>query len=157
MNAFHASIFVGLTRFFMSLLNAWLLKRFKRRPLVMVSTIGMTLTMFVSGLFTKWTQEGRVNTISWNPFKLIKCFYSLRDNNIDLGTSDLPPLICLLFHDWSVDDSLDNDSWIIPERNSRNGSFHLLFNGQFVDVLRRSIVQVRWLINCLSGRSLEDN
>lgn len=60
-NAYTSSIFVGVTRFAMSLLNAWLLKRFKRRPLVMCSSIGMALCMFVSGTFTKWIKEGTAN------------------------------------------------------------------------------------------------
>uniref|UniRef100_A0A182IKM6 Major facilitator superfamily (MFS) profile domain-containing protein n=1 Tax=Anopheles atroparvus TaxID=41427 RepID=A0A182IKM6_ANOAO len=65
-NAFTASIFVGLTRFTMSLLNAWLLKRFARRHLVMVSTTGMAICMFVSGLFTLWIKEG-TTTLTWIP------------------------------------------------------------------------------------------
>uniref|UniRef100_A0A6E8W0L2 MFS domain-containing protein n=1 Tax=Anopheles coluzzii TaxID=1518534 RepID=A0A6E8W0L2_ANOCL len=65
-NAFTASIFVGLTRFSMSLLNAWLLKRFPRRQLVMVSTTGMAICMFVSGLFTLWIKEG-TTTLTWIP------------------------------------------------------------------------------------------
>ncbi|KFB53723.1 AGAP009745-PA-like protein [Anopheles sinensis] len=65
-NAFTASIFVGLTRFTMSLLNAWLLKRFPRRQLVMVSTTGMAICMFVSGLFTLWIKEG-TTTLTWIP------------------------------------------------------------------------------------------
>lgn len=69
---FQASIFVGLTRFFMSLLNAWLLKRFKRRPLLMVSTTGMAICMGVSGLFTYWIKEGYLI--------LLKCLF----NNLQL-------------------------------------------------------------------------
>ncbi|XP_055296426.1 facilitated trehalose transporter Tret1-2 homolog [Sitodiplosis mosellana] len=57
-NAYQVSIFVGITRFFMSLSNAWFLKRFKRRPLVMCSGIGMAIVMFVSGTFTKWIKDG---------------------------------------------------------------------------------------------------
>uniref|UniRef100_A0A8D8FX92 Facilitated trehalose transporter Tret1 n=3 Tax=Culex pipiens TaxID=7175 RepID=A0A8D8FX92_CULPI len=65
-NAFTASIFVGLTRFTMSLLNAWLLKKFARRPLVMVSTTGMAICMAVSGLFTLWIKNG-TTTLTWVP------------------------------------------------------------------------------------------
>lgn len=57
-DAFQVSIFVGITRFFMSLSNAWFLKRFKRRPLVMCSGIGMAIVMFISGTFTKWIKDG---------------------------------------------------------------------------------------------------
>lgn len=53
-----ASIFVGLTRLVMSLLNAWLLKRFKRRFLVMMSSSLMALSMFCSGTVTLWIKEG---------------------------------------------------------------------------------------------------
>jgi MFS family permease len=57
-NAFTASIFVGVVRFLMSLLNAWLLKRFKRRRLIMVSTSCMALCMFASGACTVWVKQG---------------------------------------------------------------------------------------------------
>lgn len=57
-DAFKVSIFVGVTRLVMSLLNAWLLKRFKRRPLIMVSGLGMCFVMMVSGTFTKWIKDG---------------------------------------------------------------------------------------------------
>ncbi|XP_058824533.1 facilitated trehalose transporter Tret1-like isoform X2 [Topomyia yanbarensis] len=65
-NAYTASIFVGLTRFTMSLLNAWLLKKFPRRQLVMVSTTGMAACMFTSGLFTLWIKDG-TTTLTWIP------------------------------------------------------------------------------------------
>lgn len=59
-NAYQVSIGVGITRFLMSLSNAYFLKRFKRRPLVMVSGIGMAVCMFVSGTFTKWIKDGKL-------------------------------------------------------------------------------------------------
>lgn len=59
-----ASICVGITRLLMSLLNAWLLKRFKRRFLVMVSSAIMALSMFCSGTVTLWIKEGSTD-ISW--------------------------------------------------------------------------------------------
>ncbi|KAG4075623.1 hypothetical protein HA402_003448 [Bradysia odoriphaga] len=65
-NAFHASIFVGVTRFVMSLMNAWLLKRFRRRPLIMVSSLGMAACMFVSGLVTYWIKQGETG-LGWIP------------------------------------------------------------------------------------------
>ncbi|XP_055595906.1 facilitated trehalose transporter Tret1-like isoform X2 [Uranotaenia lowii] len=65
-NAFTASIFVGMTRFLMSLFNAWLLKRFRRRLLVMVSCTGMAICMFTSGTFTYWIKEG-TTTLTWVP------------------------------------------------------------------------------------------
>lgn len=42
----------------MSLLNAWLLKKFKRRRLIMVSTFCMAACMFSSGAVTVWIREG---------------------------------------------------------------------------------------------------
>lgn len=74
-DAFKASILVGLTRFFMSLLNAWLLKQFKRRHLIMVSTIGMALFMGVSGLFTLWIKEG-TTTFTWVPVVCLLLYVS---------------------------------------------------------------------------------
>ncbi|XP_037910328.1 facilitated trehalose transporter Tret1-2 homolog isoform X2 [Hermetia illucens] len=69
-DAFTASIFVGVTRFVMSLGNAWLLKRFKRRHLVMTSSLGMAACMFVSGAFTLWLKQG-VTAQYWVP---VLCF-----------------------------------------------------------------------------------
>lgn len=57
-DAYTASIFVGITRFVMSLLNSYLLKRFKRRQLVMFSSVAMAICMFISGAFTIWIKEG---------------------------------------------------------------------------------------------------
>ena len=56
-DAFTASIFVGVVRFLMSLLNAWLLKQFKRRHLVMVSSVCMAACMFISGACTIWIKD----------------------------------------------------------------------------------------------------
>lgn len=63
-NAFTVSIFVGVTRFCMSLFNAWLLKRFRRRALIMVSSLGMAACMFVSGLVTYWIKQGETG-LGW--------------------------------------------------------------------------------------------
>lgn len=74
-NAFTVSIFVGVTRFLMSLTNAWLLKRFKRRPLLMTSSLGMAACMFISGAFTYWLKNGET-TLDWVPvvfFMLYVC------------------------------------------------------------------------------------
>lgn len=67
---FYASICIGVTRFLMSLGNAWLLKRFKRRPLIMVSTIGMTVCMSLSGLVTYWIKTGTTDH-TWIPVACI--------------------------------------------------------------------------------------
>jgi facilitated trehalose transporter len=60
---YSASIALGVTRLCMSLLNAWFLKRFKRRHLLMASGAGMGICMFISGLYTKWIQEGTTTLV----------------------------------------------------------------------------------------------
>lgn len=50
----------------MSLLNAWLLKQFKRRFLIMLSSFFMAVCMFLSGACTIWIQEG-AKQLSWVP------------------------------------------------------------------------------------------
>jgi hypothetical protein len=52
-NAYHAGILIGTVRFLMSLLNVWLMKNIERRKLIMVSCLGMTGSMIVSGKRTK--------------------------------------------------------------------------------------------------------
>lgn len=64
---------VGMVRLCMSILNAWLLKRFKRRPLVMVSASGMAVCMFISGLFTLWIKEGTTKH-TWVPVVCLLMF-----------------------------------------------------------------------------------
>ncbi|CRK93942.1 CLUMA_CG007469, isoform A [Clunio marinus] len=63
---FVASIFLGVVRFVMSCLNAWLLKRFKRRFLVMLSSFLMAALMFISGTVTIWIQNGATE-LKWVP------------------------------------------------------------------------------------------
>lgn len=62
-----------MVRLLMSILNAWLLKRFKRRPLVMVSAAGMATCMFISGLFTLWIKEGTTQH-TWVPVVCLLVF-----------------------------------------------------------------------------------
>ncbi|KAK6638534.1 hypothetical protein RUM43_006801 [Polyplax serrata] len=52
MNPFHASILVGLTRFVMSVVTVYLLKKFGRRPLCITSCIGMGTSATISGYYT---------------------------------------------------------------------------------------------------------
>lgn len=73
MNAYTASILVGTVRLLMSILNAYLLKRYKRRPLIMVSAAGMAVCMFVSGLFTLWIKEGTTKH-NWVPVACLLVF-----------------------------------------------------------------------------------
>ncbi|XP_046388749.1 facilitated trehalose transporter Tret1-like [Ischnura elegans] len=51
LNAYIASVLVGMIRFFMSLVNIWLFKSFGRRPLCIFSACGMAVAMLVSGTF----------------------------------------------------------------------------------------------------------
>jgi len=57
-DAYLASILVGLTRFLCSMVNTWLLRRYKRRSLCIISSIGMALCMIVSGYFTLNIKNG---------------------------------------------------------------------------------------------------
>ncbi|XP_034191657.1 facilitated trehalose transporter Tret1 isoform X3 [Osmia lignaria lignaria] len=53
-----ASILVGVTRFLCSMVNTWLLRRYKRRALCIISSLGMALCMTVSGYFTYQIKSG---------------------------------------------------------------------------------------------------
>ncbi|XP_024944407.1 facilitated trehalose transporter Tret1 isoform X2 [Cephus cinctus] len=53
-----ASILVGVTRFLCSMVNTWLLRRYKRRPLCIISALGMCICMSVSGYFTLQNKNG---------------------------------------------------------------------------------------------------
>ncbi|XP_047355415.1 facilitated trehalose transporter Tret1-like isoform X1 [Vespa velutina] len=57
-DAYLSSILVGLTRFLCSMVNTWLLRRFKRRPLCIISSLGMAACMIVSGYFTLRIHQG---------------------------------------------------------------------------------------------------
>ncbi|XP_031832921.1 facilitated trehalose transporter Tret1-2 homolog isoform X2 [Nomia melanderi] len=53
-----ASILVGVTRFLCSMVNTWLLRRYKRRALCIISSFGMALCMGVSGYYTLLIRDG---------------------------------------------------------------------------------------------------
>ncbi|XP_076634429.1 facilitated trehalose transporter Tret1 isoform X1 [Colletes latitarsis] len=57
-NEYLASILVGVTRFLCSMVNTWLLRRYQRRPLCIVSSLGMAACMTVSGYFTLLIRDG---------------------------------------------------------------------------------------------------
>ncbi|KOX79412.1 Facilitated trehalose transporter Tret1 [Melipona quadrifasciata] len=57
-DAYIASILVGVTRFLCSMVNTWLLRRYKRRVLCIISSLGMTLCMAVSGYYTYLIKNG---------------------------------------------------------------------------------------------------
>lgn len=50
----------------MSMINTYMLRRFRRRPLVTTSCLGIAACMFISGLFTMWIKEGK-STLTWIP------------------------------------------------------------------------------------------
>ncbi|XP_011143158.1 facilitated trehalose transporter Tret1 [Harpegnathos saltator] len=53
-----ASILVGVTRFLCSMVNTWLLRRYRRRALCIISSLGMAVCMTVSGYFTLNIRNG---------------------------------------------------------------------------------------------------
>lgn len=57
----------------MSCLNAWLLKRFKRRFLVMLSSFCMAVCMFISGCVTIWIEQGTTG-LGWVPVVCLLMF-----------------------------------------------------------------------------------
>ncbi|XP_057320888.1 facilitated trehalose transporter Tret1-like [Microplitis mediator] len=61
-----ASILVGLTRFLCSMVNTWLLRRYKRRPLCIISALGMAICMSISGYFTLQIKNGSTSG-NWVP------------------------------------------------------------------------------------------
>lgn len=131
-------------------MNAWFLKRFKRRPLVMTSGIGMAVVMIISGTFTKWIKDGTwtANTRKYMRnifFYNLFFFFSLtpeRHHKSRLGTGCLFAPLCLLFDDWTIDNSVDHDSWTISKRNSWYRPFDFIFDGKYLDVLRHSSLSV---------------
>jgi facilitated trehalose transporter len=66
MDPYFASILIGGVRFFMSIVNTYMLKTFCRRTLIIGGSAGMAVCMFVSGLYTYWIKEG-VTTLNWVP------------------------------------------------------------------------------------------
>ncbi|CAH1118306.1 unnamed protein product [Phaedon cochleariae] len=65
-NPYLASTFIAVIRVIMSCINTYMLKYFRRRPLVIVSGFGMAICMLLSGLFTHLVKEGSF-THTWVP------------------------------------------------------------------------------------------
>lgn len=57
-NPYFASILIGVVRFVTSFLITWVLRKVNRRPILIFTTIGMGISMLISGLFTKWIING---------------------------------------------------------------------------------------------------
>nr|XP_022901994.1 facilitated trehalose transporter Tret1-2 homolog [Onthophagus taurus]XP_022901995.1 facilitated trehalose transporter Tret1-2 homolog [Onthophagus taurus] len=72
LNPYLASIFLGTVRFVMSLANTYMLRRFQRRPLVLVSCVGMAICMFISGMYTLHGKNDGTNSfLKWVPVILL--------------------------------------------------------------------------------------
>ncbi|KAF2882927.1 hypothetical protein ILUMI_23232 [Ignelater luminosus] len=69
-NPYLASIFIGTVRFCMSMANTWLMRRYRRRSLLVISAAGMAVCMGVSGLYTNWIHEGTTNQ-NWVPVVML--------------------------------------------------------------------------------------
>ncbi|KAL1501268.1 hypothetical protein ABEB36_006623 [Hypothenemus hampei] len=69
-NPYLASILICTVRFIMSCINTYMLKNFHRRPLIMVSGLGMCLCMLFSGLFTQWIINNTFDQ-TWTPTALL--------------------------------------------------------------------------------------
>ncbi|KAL3270533.1 hypothetical protein HHI36_021071 [Cryptolaemus montrouzieri] len=65
-NPYLSSILIGIVRAVMSIVNTYMLKSFRRRPLILWSSLGMAACMFTSGLFTMWIKNG-TTTLNWIP------------------------------------------------------------------------------------------
>ncbi|CAH0548567.1 unnamed protein product [Brassicogethes aeneus] len=70
-----ASIFIGIVRFVMSLVSTALMRKFRRRTLIMISALGMSLCMFTSGFFTTLIQQNKT-TLTWVPVVSLLAFVS---------------------------------------------------------------------------------
>lgn len=69
-NPYLASILIGTVRFVMSMANTWLMRRFRRRHLLIISAAGMAICMSISGLFTQWIKDGST-TQNWVPVAML--------------------------------------------------------------------------------------
>ncbi|KAL1501228.1 hypothetical protein ABEB36_006594 [Hypothenemus hampei] len=65
-NGYLASIMIGVVRLVMSIASIYILKRYRRRKLIFVSSTLMALCMFIAGLWTQRIQEGSTE-MRWIP------------------------------------------------------------------------------------------
>lgn len=65
-NGYLASIMIGVVRLIMSITSIYILKKFRRRSLIFVSTVFMASCMLVAGLWTRWIKEGTTE-LKWVP------------------------------------------------------------------------------------------
>lgn len=95
-----ASILVGVTRFLCSMVNTWLLRRYKRRALCIISSFGMALCMGVSGYFTLLIKDGD-RSGSWvRILNDMKVCLNLDSKNLISSPwfSAQVPVVCLLLY-----------------------------------------------------------
>ena len=83
MDPYFVSILIGGVRFFMSIVNTYMLKTFCRRTLIIYGSAAMAVCMFVSGLYTHWIKEGSYLDASGAKVK------SLQSIHCQLVASDL--------------------------------------------------------------------
>ncbi|XP_063922309.1 facilitated trehalose transporter Tret1-2 homolog [Zophobas morio] len=69
-NPYLASVLISAVRLFMSIVDTYLLRTFRRRPLIMSSGLCMAASMLLSGLFTLWIQNGTTDE-KWVPVALL--------------------------------------------------------------------------------------
>ncbi|KAF5284231.1 hypothetical protein FQR65_LT00231 [Abscondita terminalis] len=74
MDPYLASIIIGSVRLVMSVVYTWLMKRFNRRLLMIVSNIGMCISIGLSGLFTSWIQDG-TSSNTWIPVTMLMIYF----------------------------------------------------------------------------------
>lgn len=117
-----ASILVGVTRFLCSMVNTWLLRRYKRRALCIISCIGMAACMAVSGYFTLNIKNGDRSgywVSSMIAFKLIFVkkfiFVFIERYAMFIGTGAVSVTLCMHVDGRDVDHSVDHDSGIVPD------------------------------------------
>lgn len=87
-NGYFASIMIGVVRLIMSVTSIYILKRYRRRSLIFVSSTLMACCMFVAGLWTRWIQEGTTN-LKWVPVAAL-LFYVVAST---LGMLPIPNML----------------------------------------------------------------
>ncbi|KAB0790006.1 hypothetical protein PPYR_15701, partial [Photinus pyralis] len=69
-----ASVYMATMRVGMAVTQIWLMRRFNRRALLMVSCVGMTICMIISAVYTKWIQDGST-TRNWVPLCMLILYF----------------------------------------------------------------------------------
>ncbi|KAB0790911.1 hypothetical protein PPYR_02711 [Photinus pyralis] len=69
-----ASTYMAATRFLTTFIYVILTKKFGKRPVLMVSFLGMAISMAVSGLYTYWIRTGTTE-YTWVPLVMLFLYY----------------------------------------------------------------------------------